>query len=119
MRYAVIDLDVAADYESVTSDDFLLFGVPDDHLSAWYGLHSVEFVDVAAEAGTTSGIPECYFAQAAYLAHGVWRVECVDDVYEVPALVGGSQQTVVGEFVDYKLSRYFRYDFLHVSRCSI
>ncbi len=114
MRYAVVDPDVTAYYEAVATDYFLLFGVPYDHLSARDRLHCVELVDVAAESGATSGVAECYFAQAAYFAHGVRRVEGVYDVYEVSALVGGSQQAVVGQFVDYKLSRYFRYYFLHV-----
>ncbi len=73
-------------------------------------LHGVETVDVAVFAGASACRPEGYFTQPAYLAHGVGRVEGIDYVQFVAALVGMAQKTFVAEFCLYQSCIYWVYN---------
>ena len=77
----------------------LFIGVPHQQLLACR-LHKVELVDVAVLACAASRLPKRYLAQATYLAHGIWRVVGVDDIYLVAGLVGLSQQSLRRQLLD-------------------
>lgn len=90
--------DIFAENEPVSANDFARLRVPDDHLSAGNGQHGVEFVDIAVETCSASGVTERDFAESADFAHSDGSVESVYHVYFVVALVGSAEETVGGKF---------------------
>ena len=93
----VVTLYVLAEQESVAAENLPVAWVPDEELAAG-GLHYVERVDVAAQAGTAAAVAEGFLAQAANLAHHCRGLTGADHIQLVTTLVGGAEQAVGGEF---------------------
>ena len=83
----LVKSDLAADDIAVSSNYRLRIRIPDQQLLVRH-LHSVEFVQIKGVAGCSSGLPEGYLAQPAYLEHDVGSIVGGYDVYLVVTLVG-------------------------------
>ena len=99
-------LHIFSEQETVASYDFLCLRIPDYHLLA-RTLHGVEFVDVAFLSGASSAVAEGDFAQTSDFAHCVGRIECIDNVDFVVALVCGAEETFRGQFLEDELGINF------------
>ena len=92
-----VNISVASQHITVSSDYFLLLRIPYDELLIAV-VARVELVYVHALAAAAAGLTECDFAQAAYFLHHVRRVVRRDYVDLVMALVGHAQLPVRRKF---------------------
>jgi hypothetical protein len=110
--YAVLCPYVLAEDEAVSADDLIPLGIPYDHLAARH-IHCVEFIYVTFKPCASPRIAEGKLAQSADLTHCGRRVESIDHVYLVVALVGAAQQSVGCKFCFYQGCVYFVNNRLH------
>lgn len=108
----VVEVYFVSELVSVSAYYFFLVRIPYNQLLVAL-LHRVELVDIESLAGTTSGCAECLLALSAYLAHDIWRIMIVYNIYFVIALVCHPQLLVGSEFAAKQCLVYWWYDILH------
>ena len=111
-RFSVfVHLDVRTEQISVSTDDFLVLGVPYDKLLVRV-VHGVELVEVERFSRAPSGSPEYDFTQSSDFADHIWGILPSADVYLIIASVRSPQFLVLGELRFQEFHRYWWYNII-------
>ena len=98
--------------ETVSAQDLPLARIPYYQLTAWFR-HSVELIDVEALACPSARLPEGLLSKPSYLAHRIGRIECIDNVELVVALVCMAEESRRCKFPLYGVAVYWWNDWFH------